>query len=70
MHPDIMNLSNKLVYEGQLQLAKPEMKSRQLQLDPSWKQKVPNYLHPLIDPSFPLRFVNHDQIMNMARENS
>ena len=65
MHPLIMNLSNKLVYNEKLQLADPSMNERKLEIDNFWKDKTPSFLRKVVDPKKPLWFVNLDIALNL-----
>lgn len=64
MNREIMALSNALVYEGGLQLAKDELKNKTIKLKENWKGIVPLSFRDVIDPSNPIVFISYDSIIH------
>lgn len=70
MNEAIMNLSNSLVYEGELLVASQKEKNRVLSLPTDWVEKVAQPFAEVIDPQYPIRFINYDYVIDSFEKSS
>jgi DNA replication ATP-dependent helicase Dna2 len=64
MNAKIMALSNKLVYNGELELANPRIKDKTVRLCDSWQTLVSPAFTDILSPQEPVVFLNYDPIIN------
>ena len=64
MNNTIMTLSNRLVYNGELELATESIKDKLIKLPSDWEKEVPKSFTDIICPANSIVFVNYDPILD------
>lgn len=64
MNHTIMTLSNRLVYNGELELATESIKHKLIKLPSDWEMQVPKSFTDIISPANSIVFINYDPIID------